>query len=175
MRGCRSRLPLEQPACLPASGWPPSSQAGWGGAGSPGSWQVRPGSEVPSALCVCPRATAFLSVLLHVRSTCSHRCCCGVPSCAGETVFPVSRGCEPCLVFVLSVHGPVPLPAFNMTRPSLKLALVALALFKLEKQSRMWGVVEILFKSYSPEHLWMEPTPRGRVRGWQGGASSFCP
>lgn len=77
---------------------------------------------------------AFLSVLLHVRSTCSHRCCCGVPSCAGKTVFPVSRGCEPCLVFVFSVHGPAPLPAFNMTRPSLKLALVALALFKLENR-----------------------------------------
>lgn len=69
---------------------------------------------VPSALCVCLCATAFLSVLLHVRSTCSHHRCCGVLSCAGRlsscsgVLLPhTSRGCEPCLVFVFSVHGPV--------------------------------------------------------------------
>jgi hypothetical protein len=67
----------------------------------------------------------------------------------------------------------VPLPAFTMTPPCPKLAWVALGLFRLE--SSMRGVVKILFKFYSPEHLWMEPTPRGCVRGWQGGASSFRP
>lgn len=50
-----------------------------------------------------------------------------------------SCGCEPCLVFVFTVHGHVPLPAFTMTPPSQKLALVALGLFRLENRAVCGG------------------------------------
>lgn len=73
---------------------------------------------VAIAAVVCPPVQGRLSFLLAVG--------------AGALLPHTSCGCEPCLVFVFSVHGPVPLPAFNMTRPSPILALVALGLFKLE-------------------------------------------
>lgn len=104
---------------------------------------MRLGSEVPSALCVCLCATAFLSVLLHVRSTC-------VVTIAAVVCSPVQGGCLPvmvcccrtpsggvspawCLSSVsMDLSRLVPLPAFTMTRPSLKQALVAPGLVKLE-------------------------------------------
>lgn len=93
---------------------------------------MRLGTEVPFALCVCPRATAFLPLLLHVCSTCSHHCCCGVLFCAGRlsssygVLLPQPLvGVSPawCLSPVsVDLFGLAPLPAFTVTRLSLKLA-----------------------------------------------------
>lgn len=93
---------------------------------------MRLGTEVPFALCVCPCATAFLPLLLHVCSTCSHHCCCGVLFCAGRlsssygVLLPQPLvGVSPawCLSPVsVDLFGLAPLPAFTMTRLSLKLA-----------------------------------------------------
>lgn len=95
---------------------------------------MRLGTEVPFALCVCLCAPAFLPLLLHVCSTSSHHCCCGVLFCAGRlsssyrVLLPQPLvGVSPawCLspVFV-DLFGLLPLPAFTMTRLSLRLAWV---------------------------------------------------